>query len=60
ALAAAVSHGGASTGSIAGQLLGALYGEAALPQAWLQTAEAPELIREMAQRFLAQTQGPAE
>ncbi|NKX50352.1 ADP-ribosylglycohydrolase family protein [Arthrobacter deserti] len=62
ALAAAVNHDGASasTGSVAGQLLGALYGEACLPQAWLQAAEAPGLVLQMAGLFLAQTQAQAD
>jgi ADP-ribosylglycohydrolase len=57
ALAAAVNHDGASasTGSVAGQLLGAFYGEAGLPRDWLLASEAPELVRAMADRFLAQT-----
>ncbi|WP_312856791.1 ADP-ribosylglycohydrolase family protein [Arthrobacter mobilis] len=62
ALAAAVGRraGSAAIGSMAGQLLGALYGESALPEAWLRTAEAPELVREMANRFLALTQAPEQ
>ncbi|WP_288024326.1 ADP-ribosylglycohydrolase family protein [Arthrobacter sp.] len=49
AIRLAVNHDGDSdsTGSIAGNILGALYGEAALPGAWLQLAEAPQLIRHL-------------
>jgi ADP-ribosylglycohydrolase len=62
AIAAAVNHdgGSASTGSAAGQLLGALYGEACLPPAWLREAEAPELAMQMADSFLAQLQAQAD
>lgn len=59
AVALAINHDGDSdsTGSLAGNLLGAHYGEAALPAAWLESLEAPDLIRGMAERFLSQTQG---
>lgn len=47
AVRVAVNHDGDSdsTGSIAGNILGAYYGEDALPQAWLALSEAPGLIR---------------
>ncbi|MGM0929289.1 MAG: ADP-ribosylglycohydrolase family protein [Actinomycetota bacterium] len=58
-VAAAINHDGesAATGSLAGSLLGAHYGEAALPAEWLAALEGPEVILGMAERFLAQTQG---
>jgi ADP-ribosylglycohydrolase len=58
-VAAATNHDGDSdaAGSIAGNLLGAHYGEAALPAEWLAALEGPEVILGMADRFLAQTQG---
>lgn len=59
AVAVAINHGGDSdsTGSIAGNILGALYGEACLPSEWLTALEAPDVIRGMAQRLLAVTEG---
>lgn len=59
AIALAVNHSGDSdsTGSIAGNILGALYGEACLPQEWLEGLEGPEVIRGMAARLLAVTAG---
>jgi ADP-ribosylglycohydrolase len=46
----AVNHDGDSdsTGSIAGNLLGALYGEAAIPSEWLEPLECRELIAQAA------------
>ncbi|MCG2624031.1 ADP-ribosylglycohydrolase family protein [Arthrobacter sp. I2-34] len=62
ALAAAVNHdgGSSSTGSVAGHLLGALYGEPCLPPAWLRDAEAPELVLHMAESFLAQVRAQTD
>ncbi|TJY68921.1 ADP-ribosylglycohydrolase family protein [Arthrobacter sp. CAU 1506] len=59
AVATAINHDGDSnaTGSIAASLLGAHYGEAALPGDWLAALEGTDAIRGMADRFLAQTQG---
>jgi ADP-ribosylglycohydrolase len=59
AIALAVNHSGDSdsTASIAGNLLGTLYGEECLPAAWLEALEAPEVIRGMANRLAAVT-GP--
>lgn len=50
ALALAVNHGGNSdsTGSLAGNILGAFYGEECLPADWLGSLEAPEAVRGMA------------
>ena len=50
AVALAVNHSGDSdsTGSVAGNLLGAYYGEDCLPGDWLDALEAPEVIRGMA------------
>ena len=57
AIALAVNHSGDSdsTGSIAGNILGALYGEECLPAEWLEGLEGPEVIRGMAARLLAVT-----
>jgi ADP-ribosylglycohydrolase len=57
ALALAINDDGdsSSAGSIAGSLLGAYYGEAALPPEWLASAEGVEEITGMAALFLAQT-----
>jgi ADP-ribosylglycohydrolase len=57
ALAVAVNHSGDSdsTASIAGNILGAYYGEACLPAAWLAELEAPEVIRGMAARLVELT-----
>ena len=59
ALRLAVNHSGDSdsTGSIAGNILGALYGEAALPPSWLALCEAPELIRRLCAEFIKLTTG---
>lgn len=45
----AVNHDGDSdtTGSLAGQLMGARYGEAAIPAHWLRDLEAHEIIRQV-------------
>ncbi|MFJ6271459.1 ADP-ribosylglycohydrolase family protein [Pseudarthrobacter oxydans] len=50
AVSVAVAHGGKSdaTGSLAGNILGAYYGEECLPADWLEALEAPEAIRGMA------------
>lgn len=59
AVALAVNHSGDSdsTASIAGNILGAYYGEECLPADWLAALEAPEVIRGMASRLAAVT-GP--
>lgn len=59
AIALAINHSGDSdsTGSIAGNILGAFYGEECLPADWLTALEAPDLIRGMADRLLAVTTG---
>jgi ADP-ribosylglycohydrolase len=53
----AVNHSGDSdsTGSIAGNILGAFYGEACLPAEWLQALEAPQVIRGMADLLVGVT-----
>jgi ADP-ribosylglycohydrolase len=53
AIAVAVNHSGDSdsTASIAGNILGAYYGEQCLPADWLAALEAPEVIRGMASRL---------
>ncbi|MET1065821.1 MAG: ADP-ribosylglycohydrolase family protein [Arthrobacter sp.] len=57
AIAVAVNHSGDSdsTASIAGNILGAHYGEDCLPAEWLKALEAPEVIRGMASRLAAVT-----
>jgi ADP-ribosylglycohydrolase len=59
AIAVAINHSGDSdsTGSIAGNILGAYYGEACLPAEWLGALEGTEVIRGMADRLLAVTTG---
>ncbi|MFH5877950.1 ADP-ribosylglycohydrolase family protein [Arthrobacter sp. NA-172] len=59
AIGVALNHSGDSdsTASIAGNILGALHGEAALPADWLEALEAPDVIRGMAQRLIAVTVG---
>lgn len=57
AMAVAVNHSGDSdsTASIAGNILGAYYGEPCLPAEWLAALEAPGVIRGMAERLAAVT-----
>jgi ADP-ribosylglycohydrolase len=57
AVAVAVNHSGDSdsTGSIAGNILGAYYGETCLPADWLEALEAPEVIRGMADQLVSVT-----
>lgn len=58
----AVNHGGDSdsTGSICGNLLGALHGETALPPAWVAEVEGRATILELADDFaMEMTQGPS-
>lgn len=59
AVALAVNHSGDSdsTGSVAGNILGAYYGEACLPEEWLDVLEAPEVIRGMADLLVKVTTG---
>lgn len=59
AIALAINHSGDSdsTGSIAGNILGAYYGEACLPEEWLAELEAPEVIRGMAALLVGVTVG---
>jgi ADP-ribosylglycohydrolase len=57
AISVAVNHSGDSdsTASIAGNILGAYYGEACLPADWLEALEAPEVIRGMADQLVSVT-----
>lgn len=57
AIALAINHSGDSdsTGSIAGNILGAYYGEQCLPEDWLAALEGPEVIRGMAEQLVAVT-----
>ncbi|MFQ4147352.1 ADP-ribosylglycohydrolase family protein [Arthrobacter sp. LAPM80] len=59
AIRLAANHSGDSdsTASIAGNILGALYGEAALPPSWLTMSEAPQLIRRLGAEFIRLTTG---
>jgi ADP-ribosylglycohydrolase len=59
AIAVAINHSGDSdsTGSIAGNILGAYYGTDCLPADWLAALEAPEVIRGMAGQLVAVTSG---
>jgi ADP-ribosylglycohydrolase len=59
AVALAVNHSGDSdsTGSVAGNILGAYYGEDCLPGEWLEALEAPEVIRGMADQLVKVTTG---
>ncbi|ALV45876.1 hypothetical protein MB46_10675 [Arthrobacter alpinus] len=59
AIRLAANHSGDSdsTASIAGNILGAFYGEAALPPSWLTMAEAPALIRHLGAEFIKLTTG---
>jgi ADP-ribosylglycohydrolase len=57
AIRLAANHSGDSdsTASIAGNILGAFYGEAALPPSWLRLCEAPALIRHLGAEFIKLT-----
>ncbi|GAA0472009.1 ADP-ribosylglycohydrolase family protein [Streptomyces stramineus] len=58
----AVNHGGDSdsTGSLCGNILGALHGETALPPAWLAELEGRATLLQLADDFAMElTQGPA-
>jgi ADP-ribosylglycohydrolase len=59
AVALAVNHSGDSdsTGSIAGNMLGAYYGEACLPPEWLAALEGQDVIRGMADQLVKVTTG---
>jgi ADP-ribosylglycohydrolase len=59
AVALAVNHSGDSdsTGSIAGNILGAFYGEACLPPEWLAALEGQDVIRGMADQLVKVTTG---
>ncbi|MDD0858684.1 ADP-ribosylglycohydrolase family protein [Arthrobacter alpinus] len=59
AIRLATNHSGDSdsTASIAGNILGALYGEAALPPSWLTLCEAPAVIRRLGAEFIKLTTG---
>ncbi|WP_284975376.1 ADP-ribosylglycohydrolase family protein [Arthrobacter sp. efr-133-TYG-104] len=59
AIGVAVNHNGDSdsTASIAGNILGAFYGEECLPSGWLETLEGSEVVQGMASRLIAVTTG---
>ncbi|MGW9404695.1 ADP-ribosylglycohydrolase family protein [Arthrobacter sp. NPDC055585] len=59
AIALAVNHDGDSdsTASVAGNILGVLYGTEALPDQWLEAIDARETVEQMADSLLAVTVG---
>ncbi|WP_285247587.1 ADP-ribosylglycohydrolase family protein [Pseudarthrobacter sp. efr-133-R2A-89] len=59
AIAVAVNHSGGSdtAGSLAGNILGAWYGEDCLPAPWLRALEGLEVIRGMADQLVRVTTG---
>lgn len=59
AMRLAVNHDGDSdsTGSIAGNILGAFHGEAALPDAWLRMCEDPQVISHLGAQLIKLTVG---
>ncbi len=59
AIRLAANHSGDSdsTASIAGNILGAHHGEAALPPSWMTLCEAPTLIRHLGSAFIKLTTG---
>ena len=59
AMAVAVNHNGDSdsTASVAGNILGALYGVEALPQEWVEAIDARETVAKMAEALIAVTVG---
>jgi ADP-ribosylglycohydrolase len=58
----AVNHGGDSdsTGSLTGQLLGALWGADAIPERWLQQVELRDIIEELARDLVTASEGETE
>jgi len=58
----AVNHSGDSdsTGSITGNLMGALLGEGAIPPRWLERLELAELIRQVGRDLFAGSRGDAD
>lgn len=60
AIVAAVNHGGDSdsTGAIAGNLVGALLGPAALPQEWAEEVELRDVIEVLSSDLAMVVQGP--
>jgi ADP-ribosylglycohydrolase len=59
AVTLAVNHSGDSdsTGSVAGNILGAFYGQECLPAEWLEALEAPDVVRGMADLLVGVTTG---
>ncbi|MBP2413930.1 ADP-ribosylglycohydrolase [Arthrobacter stackebrandtii] len=59
AIRLAANHSGDSdsTAAIAGNILGALHGEAALPPSWLTLCEAPSVIQHLGNEFIRLTTG---
>lgn len=59
AIALAINHSGDSdsTGSLAGNILGAFYGEACLPGDWLEVLEGQDVVRGMADLLAGVTAG---
>ena len=62
AVVLAVNHGGDSdsTGAIAGNLAGIIFGERAIPAAWLETLELRDEISQLAEDLHRATKGRAQ
>lgn len=62
AILAAVNHDGDSdsTGSITGNILGAIHGPAAFPQDWIEQVEMRDVIETLAEDFTAVLEGRAD
>jgi ADP-ribosylglycohydrolase len=62
AIIAAVNHDGDSdsTGSICGNIVGAIHGVAGLPQDWVEQVELRDVIETLAQDFTAVLEGRAD
>ena len=59
---AAVNHSGDtdSTGSICGNILGALHGESAIPTRWLDALDAGDLVETVADDFVREMTDPPD
>ena len=62
AVVLAVNHGGDSdsTGAIAGNVAGIIFGERAIPAAWLETLELRDEISQLAEDLHRATKGRAQ
>ena len=59
AVLTAVNHSGDSdsTGAICGNIVGALHGVPAVPTTWIETLDAPDILRDAAKDLVAAVQG---